>query len=93
MYEAESFVRSYKLSIGHRAAKELSTLPAVVAQRVDAAILGLSSDPRPHGAKKLKGGLQLWRIRVGDYRVVYSIDDDQAVVDVIGVPHRSKAYR
>lgn len=86
-------MRSYKLTIGSRAAKELSTLPAVVTQRVDAAILGLSSDPRPHGAKKLKGGRQLWRIRVGDYRIVYSIDDDQAVVDVIGVPHRSKAYR
>jgi mRNA interferase RelE/StbE len=86
-------VRSYKLTIGSRAAKELSALSAVVAQRVDAAILGLSGDPRPHGVKKLKGGRQLWRIRVGDYRIVYSIDDDQAVVDVIGVPHRSKAYR
>jgi mRNA interferase RelE/StbE len=86
-------VRSYKLTIGSRAAKELSTLPAVVAQRVDAAILGLSSDPRPHGAKKLQGGSQLWRIRVGDYRIVYSINDDEAMVDVIGVPHRSKAYR
>ena len=86
-------MRKYKLTIGSRAAKELSTLPAAVAQRVDAAILGLSSEPRPHGAKKLKGELQLWRVRVGDYRIVYSIDDDQAVVDVIGVPHRSKAYR
>lgn len=86
-------MRSYKLTIGSRAAKELSSLPATVAQRVDAAILELSSDPRPHGAKKLKGGLQLWRLRVGDYRIVYFVDDDQAVVDVIGVPHRSKAYR
>jgi mRNA interferase RelE/StbE len=86
-------VRSYKLTIGSRAAKELSGLSAVVAQRIDAAILGLSDNPRPHGAKKLKGGRQLWRIRVGDYRIVYSIDDDQAVIDVIGVPHRSKAYR
>jgi mRNA interferase RelE/StbE len=73
-------VRSYQLIIGSRAAKELAILPAVVAQRVDAAILGLSSDPRPHGSKKLKGGLQLCRIRVGDYRIVYSIDDDQALV-------------
>jgi mRNA interferase RelE/StbE len=86
-------VRSYKLTIGSQAAKELSALSAAVAERVDAAILALSGDPRPHGAKKLKGGRKLWRIRVGDYRVVYSIDDDQAVVDVIGVPHRSKAYR
>ena len=86
-------MRSYKLTIGSRAAKELSALSAAVAQRVDAAILALSGDPRPHGAKKLKGRRKLWRIRVGDYRVVYSIDDDQTVVDVIGVPHRSKAYR
>ncbi len=86
-------MRRYRITIGTRAAKELSALPPVVAQRVDAAILGLGTDPRPHGAKKLKGGRQLWRIRVGDYRVVYSIDDDEVVVDVIGVPHRSKAYR
>jgi mRNA interferase RelE/StbE len=86
-------VRSYQLTVGSRAAKELSALPAAVAQRVDAAILRLSSDPRPHGVKKLKGERQLWRMRVGDYRIVYSIDDEQLVVDVIGVPHRSKAYR
>lgn len=86
-------MRSYQLTVGSRAAKELSALPAAVAQRVDAAILRLSSDPRPHGVKKLKGERQLWRMRVGDYRIVYSIDDEQLVVDVIGVPHRSKAYR
>ena len=62
-------MRSYRLTIGSRAAKELSALPAAVAQRVDAAILGLSSDPRPRGAKKLKGGGQLWRIRVGEAEI------------------------
>ena len=86
-------MRSYKLTIASRAAKELSTLPAVVAQRVDAAILGLSSDPRPHGAKKLKGGRQLWRIRVGDFRVIYTINDTRRVVDVSAVRHRGDAYR
>ena len=86
-------MRSYKLTIGSRAAKDLSALPADVARRVDTAILGLSSEPRTHGSKKLKGGSQLWRVRAGDYRIVYSIDDTRAVVDVIGVPHRSKAYK
>jgi len=47
-------VRSYKLTIGSRAAKELSGLSAVVAQRIDAAILGLSGNPRPHGALRLQ---------------------------------------
>ena len=86
-------MRSYQLTIGSKAAKELGALPPAIAQRVDAAILALASNPRPHGAKKLKGEPQLWRVRVGDYRIVYSIDDDQAVARIIGVPHRSKAYR
>jgi mRNA interferase RelE/StbE len=49
--------------------------------------------PRPAGCKKLKGGQNLWRIRVGDYRVVYWLDDSRAVIDVVAVRHRSEAYR
>lgn len=86
-------MRDYKLTIAARAAKDLAALPNVLAQRVDAAILALARDPRPHGVKKLKGEAALWRVRVGDYRIVYSIDDQKRVVDIIGIPHRSKAYK
>lgn len=86
-------MRDYKLTVAARASKDLATLPSALAQRVDAAILALSREPRPAGVKKLKGVLDLRRVRVGDYRVVYSIDDATRVVDIIGIPHRSKAYR
>ncbi len=86
-------MRDYKLTIAARASKDVAALQSVLAQRVDAAILALAHEPRPHGAKKLKGERPLWRVRVGDYRIVYSIDDKIRVVDIIGIPHRSKAYK
>jgi len=55
-------------------------------------ILALSEDPRPIGAKKLRGGPDNWRIRIGDYRVVYSVDDEILVVDVRKVGHREDIY-
>jgi mRNA interferase RelE/StbE len=52
----------------------------------------LASNPRPHGCKKLKGGNQEWRIRVGDYRAVYEIDDTAKTVDVTRIAHRREVY-
>jgi mRNA interferase RelE/StbE len=86
-------VRDYKLTIASKAWKDLEALPSALAQRVDAAILALALEPRPHGVKKLKGERTVWRVRVGDYRIVFSIDDNLRVVDIIGIPHRSKAYK
>lgn len=53
----------------------------------------MQQEPRPKGCKKLQGPTRLWRIRVGEYRVVYDIDDDQRLVDVVVIRHRSEAYR
>lgn len=86
-------MREYRLTIASRASKDLAALPGAMAARVDSVILALKHEPRPRGVKKLKGERMLWRVRVADYRVVYSIDDRNRVVDIIGVPHRSKAYR
>jgi mRNA interferase RelE/StbE len=52
----------------------------------------LATDPRPPGCKKLRGGDKEWRIRIGDYRVVYEIDDDARSVDVTRIAHRSEVY-
>jgi mRNA interferase RelE/StbE len=52
----------------------------------------LASAPRPPGCKKLKGGDKEWRIRVGDYRLVYVIDDDARKVDVTRIAHRREVY-
>jgi len=86
-------VLDYKLTIAARASKDLSALPSALARRADAAILALAHEPRPNGVKKLRGERTLWRVRVGDYRIVYSIDDKSRIVDIIGIPHRSKAYK
>ncbi len=63
-------------------------------ERVIRAVRGLSQDPRPRGVRKLAGEMRgAWRIRVGNYRVIYDIDDDQQIVIILAVSHRRDAYR
>jgi mRNA interferase RelE/StbE len=85
-------VDEYLVTIKPSAVKELHALPAIVATRVASKIKALAATPRPPGVKKLEGEPVRWRIRAGDWRVIYSIDDRQRVVDVIYIRHRSKAY-
>lgn len=82
----------YAVVVSDRAAREIEDLPANVAARVYIKLAALASLPRPHGVKKLKGHRDLWRIRIGEHRVIYSVDDGARVVDVVRVRHRSKAY-
>lgn len=82
----------YRISFAKSARKELEGLEAVVVRRVFPKIEALANQPRPSGCRKLEGFKNLWRIRIGDYRVVYSIDDDKRIVDITAVRHRSKAY-
>ncbi len=83
---------AYALTILRRAQKELAFLPKEDYQRVRNAIVKLATTPRPDGTLKMTGR-QAWRIRVGDYRVIYEIDDDKAVISVIHIGHRSDVYR
>ena len=82
----------YYLEIKPSAAKELDALSDVLFARIDRKLIALAEDPRPHGCKKLKGHKDHWRIRVGDYRVVYTIDDPKLRVEVARVRHRSEVY-
>lgn len=82
----------YKVVVSKSAAKELSKLPSTVNNRVIKAVMELSDNPRPQGSKKLKGGSENWRIRIGDYRVVYAIDDEILIVDIRKVGHRKDIY-
>jgi mRNA interferase RelE/StbE len=86
-------VAKYAVVLARSARKQLEKLPAQVVERVFPKIESLALQPRPSGCKRLKGGENLWRIRVGDYRVVYSVNDSDAVADIIAVRHRSEAYR
>lgn len=82
----------YSITFAKSARKELEALSNPLIKRIFSRIEALADSPRPSGCKKLKGSEDLWRIRIGDYRVVYSIDDNGQVVDVIAVRHRSQAY-
>lgn len=84
---------SYEIVFDSRASKELSKLDKPVARRVYKAILALSGEPRPDGCRQLSGYADLWRVRVSDYRVVYSIDDGRLVVVALHVAHRREVYR
>jgi len=72
--------------------KELDRLPDEIANRILTRLSGLESDPRPADVKKLKGR-PAWRIRVGDYRVIYEIHDRVLQIIVITVGHRREIYR
>jgi mRNA interferase RelE/StbE len=83
---------SYKVFIRRRAQKELAQLPDAAYRRAKSAIRRLAKNPRPHGCQKLSGR-DGWRIRVGDYRVIYEIDDAQQTVTVLHIGHRRDVYR
>ena len=83
----------YSITFARSARKELDQLPADLAERVLQKIEALSESPRPAGVTKLKGQKNVWRLRVGDYRVVYAIDDTAKAVDVSIVRHRRDVYR
>ena len=86
-------VAEYAVVFTRSARRELEGLEAAVARRIISRVEALASTPRPPGCMKLKGAADLWRIRIGDYRVVYAIDDHAHVVDIRIVRHRSDAYR
>jgi mRNA interferase RelE/StbE len=84
---------SYSVTFARSVRKELQSLPIAVAARILKKVEALGINPRPVGSKKLIGAKDFWRLRVGDYRVVYKIDDEKGGVDVSVVRHRSEAYR
>lgn len=82
----------YSVELKPSARKELERLPGRVIERIFPRLEALENEPRPAGCKKLKGGQDEWRIRVGDYRVVYTVDDVKLRVSVTRVRHRSEVY-
>lgn len=82
----------YAITFARSARKELEALDSNLVGRIFPKIEALTKEPRPLGCRKLKGEKSLWRIRIGDYRVIYAIYDNEPRVDVIAIRHRSKAY-
>jgi mRNA interferase RelE/StbE len=83
----------HEILLESRAQRDLRRLPEVVSRRVIRAIRGLAENPRPVGCRKITSSRDDWRIRVGDYRIIYEIDDAAKVVRVMYVRHRREAYR
>ena len=83
----------YEIIIQPTAEKCLDKIPRPVRRRIADAMEKLRANPRPAGVVKLAAHENLWRIRIGDYRVVYEIHDDRLVVLVLRVAHRKDVYR
>jgi len=83
----------YALSFARSARKELEVFDERLLHRIFPRIDALSMNPRPRGCKKIEGEEDLWRIRIGQYRVLYRIYDADKLVDVIAIRHRRDAYR
>ena len=82
----------YSLEVKRSASKEIAALPKADCQRVVAKIQLLASEPRPHGCEKLSGA-EKYRIRQGDYRILYEIDDSSRLVIIVKVGNRKEVYR
>ena len=83
----------YQVKLKSSAEKEFFRLPDGISARILPRLKALAIDPRPHGSIKLKGSKDGWRIRVGDYRVIYIIDDEARKVEVTHVAHRRDVYQ
>ncbi len=83
---------SYSIEIKSSAQKELDALDDTVFPRIDRKILALAENPRPTGCKKLKGYKDYWRIRAGDWRVIYIVDDTARRISITRVAHRREVY-
>jgi mRNA interferase RelE/StbE len=84
---------SYEVNFSKRAKKQFNKLPLDVQERIQTKINDLTIEPRPNGVKKLQGDDNSYRVRVGDYRVIYEVDDDVLIVTVIKIGNRGEIYK
>ena len=82
----------YKITIKKSAAKELEDIPQKDLRKIIKCIRSLARDPRPYGSQKLSGQ-ERYRVRQGDYRIVYSIEDKDSLIDIVKIGHRREIYR
>ncbi len=83
---------SWQIEMERQPEKMLKRLPKNLLQRIRVAIWALADDPRPSGCKKLAGYENLYRVRVGSWRIVYAIEDDRLVILIVRIAPRSSAY-
>jgi mRNA interferase RelE/StbE len=84
---------SYRISLSPAAARQLRKFDPQVRRRIQGVLELLADEPRPPAATRLVGGAGEWRVRTGDYRIIYEIDDRELLVLVLRVGHRRESYR
>jgi len=83
----------YEILLERRAEKDLKKLPSVLFQRIIEKIQPLAENPKPQGSRKITGSKNDWRIRIGDYRAIYEINEREKRVKIMLIRHRREAYR
>ena len=83
----------YKVFLEKRAEREIKKLPAEIFYRITPKLKTLSENPKPPGCRKITGAKSDWRIRIGDYRIIYEIDEQEKAVKVMRIRHRRDVYR
>lgn len=81
-----------RLQFARQAEKQLRRLPRKIRERVNAKLLELASQPFPRGTAKLQGNTRYWRVRVGDYRIVYTVESERRLLIVTKVANRDNVY-
>ena len=83
----------HKVLLGPAAEKDLDKLPKSLFTRIIKELKALEENPRPRGSRKIVGTVSDWRVRVGDYRIVYEIREEEKEIKVMRIKHRREAYR
>jgi mRNA interferase RelE/StbE len=83
----------YRIELARKAQKFLSSQSAIIQRQIGDKIDSLENNPRPAGCKRLQGNHDLYRVRTGDYRIIYTIKDNQLLVLVVQIGHRREVYR
>jgi mRNA interferase RelE/StbE len=83
----------YEILLERRAEKDLKKLYSELFERIIVKIQSLSENPKPQGSRKITGSKSDWRIRIGDYRAIYEIDEKEKRVKIMRIRHRREAYR
>ncbi len=93
MISSKNTLQVHEIYLERLAQQDLKRLSPKYFHKIISSIKALAEDPRPPGCRKLFGSKNDWRIRIGDYRVVYEIDDKQRIINIMRIRHRREVYR